>query len=257
MPAVAIVQARMGSTRLPGKVLRPLNGRPLLAQVVARLRVAPGVDRVVIATSDLPADDAIAQLAKVEGVACFRGSELDVLHRFTQAARAHDADPVLRVTADCPLVDPGIVGKLIAMFRQGDYDHVGVATGAGALHSKEARYPDGLDAECFSRASLERAHREATHALDREHVTPYIWRNKDIFKTALLTAPIDRSDLRLTVDTEADLEIMSEIYKALDRPGSVFGLDDVLRFLSERPLLARGNAALIGKEQYEQIWKVE
>lgn len=254
---LAIVQARMGSTRLPGKVLRPLAGRPMLAQIVRRVRACPSIARVVVATSDRPGDDEIRRLSAAEGIECFSGSEVDVLDRFYQAASAFAGDPVVRITGDCPLVDPGLLERLIALFAGGGYDHVGVATGAGAALLDDGRYPDGLDAECFRFSALERAWREATSAPDREHVTPYIWRHPDLFACGRLTSPIDYSALRWTVDNEADFALVADIYRALDGPERIFLMDDVLRYLADHPQAAAVNAEFIGREGYLDVWQRE
>jgi spore coat polysaccharide biosynthesis protein SpsF len=251
----AIVQARMGSTRLPGKVLRPLAGRPMLVRIVDRVRACPAVSRVIVATSDRDGDEPIRQLCAAEQIDCFAGSEHDVLDRFYSAALSFHGDPLIRITADCPLVDPTLLAKLVALFDGGGYDHAGVATGAGALFLGEGRYPDGLDAECFSFAALERAWREATSPQDREHVTPYIWRNVDRFRCGQLTSPTDYSQLRWTVDNEADFDLIARVYDALYRPGAVFGMEDVLQYLAAHPELAATNEAFIGKEGYLDVWQ--
>ena len=251
----AIIQARMGSSRLPGKVLRPLAGRPMLGRIVDRVRACPAIARVVVATSDRDGDDPIRRFCETSQIDCFAGSELDVLDRVYRAAVMYAGDPLIRITADCPLVDPALLTRLVALFAEGGYDHVGVATGAGALFLGQGRYPDGLDAECFSVAALERAAREATSAPDREHVTPYIWRQKDLFRCGQLTSPVDYSQLRWTVDNEADFDLIARIYSALDAPGRVFGMDDVLRYLAAHPELAAANDAFIGKEGYLDIWQ--
>ncbi len=253
--ATAIIQARMGSTRLPGKVLRPLAGRPMLARIVDRIRACPEVTRVVVATSDREGDEPIRRLCAAEGIDCFAGSEQDVLDRFYQAAAQFGGYPLIRITADCPLVDPGLLSKLVALYGEGGYDHAGVATGAGAIFLGQGRYPDGLDAECFSAAALERAWREATSPQDREHVTPFIWRQKDLFRIGQLMSDVDYSQLRWTVDNEADFELIARIYDALYRPDRVFGMDDVLQFLAAHPELAATNEAFVGKEGYQDIWQ--
>ena len=245
----------MGSTRLPGKVLRPLAGAPTLIRIVERVRACAAIGNVVVATSDRDADEPIRRLCATEGIGSFAGSELDVLDRFYRAAGRFHGDPLIRITADCPLVDPGLLAKLVALFASGEYDHVGAATGAGALFLGQGRYPDGLDAECFSLAALERAWREATSPQDREHVTPYIWRHKDLFRCGQLTSPIDYSRLRWTIDNEADYALIVRIYDALHRPDGAFGMDDVLRYLAAHPELAATNEGFIGKEGYLEVWQ--
>jgi spore coat polysaccharide biosynthesis protein SpsF len=179
-----------------------------------------------------------------------------VLDRFYQAAVFYKADPVIRITGDCPFLDPDVVERLIAFYSTGDYDHTGVAAGAGALRLEGGRFPDGLDAECFSFASLERAWREAAHPLDREHVTPYIWRNRHLFRCALLASQKDYSDLRWTVDNEEDFTLVSRVYEALYDERKPFLMADILQYLSDNPDLAESNRHFIGKERYAEIWSV-
>jgi spore coat polysaccharide biosynthesis protein SpsF len=251
----AIVQARMGSTRLPGKVLRTLAGRPMLLRIVDRLHACPAVVNVVVATSDRDGDEPIRQLCAAQQIDCFAGSEHDVLDRFYRAAVAFQGDPLIRITSDCPLVDPGLLAKLIAFFQEGGYDHAGVAAGAGAQFLGQGRYPDGLDAECFTFAALERSWREATSPPDREHVTPYIWRHRDLFRCGALTSPVDYSRLRWTVDNEADFGLIAQIYEALDRDGEPFGMQDVLRYLAAHPGIAATSEGFIGQEGYLDVWQ--
>ena len=254
MRTVAIIQARMGSTRLPGKVLLPIMGKPMLWHIVHRMQTARRIEAIVVATSTNPADNKIADFAGQHGLLCFRGSEHDVLDRYYQAAKEFRADSVVRITGDCPLVDPELVSCLIEMYEQGSYDHVGIAAGAGAIFMDGGRFPDGLDAECFRFAALERAWREATEAGDREHVTPYLWRVAGRFRTGLLKAERDYSHLRWTVDTEADLCLVRQVYEALYTEGRIFLMADVLSFLDNHPDLGTANEGLIGKEGYMQVW---
>ena len=244
----------MGSTRLPGKVLRPILGRPMLWHIVERLKAAPGVASVLVATSDRPGDEPIRAFCRDESIACFAGSEMDVLDRFYRAAVQQGGDPLLRITGDCPLVDPDLIVRLLAMYNSGRWDHVAVATGAGAVFLEGGRFPDGLDAECFGFAVLERAWREATEPTDREHVTPYIWRNKDLFRSELLRSDVDYSTMRWTVDNEEDFTLVAAIYEALYRPGRPFGMQDVLGWLAANPAVAAGNRAFLGHEGYEALW---
>ena len=254
MSTVAIIQARMGSTRLPGKVLKPLAGRPMLWHIVNRVQASPGVDSVMIATSIRPENDVIREFCAQEKIACHSGSEEDVLDRFHNAAKIANAATVLRLTADCPLADPDLIGRLVADYRAGNYDHMSVATGAGSIRETQPRFPDGLDCEVFPFAVLERAWREATKQPDREHVTPYIWRNGNLFKLGKLFADTDLSQMRLTVDRPEDFEVITQIYAALYRPDRHFILKDVLAFLAANPKLKALNESGIGHEGYEKLW---
>ncbi len=257
MKPVAIIQARMGSTRLPGKVLKPILGRPMLWHIVHRLRFVHGLQNVVVATSDMPQDEPIRQFCHAANISCFSGSESDVLDRFYQAARQFQGDPLIRITGDCPFVDPKIITELLNLYQKSGADHAGVATGAGAIHLEGGRFPDGLDAECIRFSALEKAWREATAASDREHVTPYIWRNKKMFRCVVLKGQDDYSHLRWTVDNESDFQLVTKVYEHLFRDEKPFLMEDILRFLDRHPEIADLNKAFIGREGYQKLWNEE
>jgi spore coat polysaccharide biosynthesis protein SpsF len=242
---MAFIQARMGSTRLSGKVLESLAGQPALTRIVERLRAVPAIDEVVVLTTDAPRDDAIVELCRREGVRWWRGSEQDVLDRYHQAAQALGAERVVRVTADCPLVDPEVVGRLIDMaLALPGCDYASVATGAIGREHGYRRYPDGLDAETFTTATLATAWREAVDPYEREHVTPFIWRRPERFGVAVLEAETDLGEERWTIDYAADLALVKELYDRLQRDGrEPFGFRDVLDVLDREPGLRALNAA--------------
>ncbi len=244
----------MGSTRLPGKVMKPLVGHPMLWHILDRLRRAPGVASVGVATSDRPGDEPLRAFCRDAGVPVFAGDERDVLDRFYRAAVAFGGDPVIRVTADCPFVDPELVGRLLAMYQSGEYDHLGVGTGAVAFRWQGPRFPDGLDAECIRFAALERAHREATEPSDREHVTPYLYRVAGRFRTGILGGERDLGQLRWTVDHPADFDVVQKVYEALWRPERPFLMNDILAFFAAHPELGAANAEFVGKEGYREVW---
>ncbi len=238
MRTVAIVQARMGSTRLPGKVLADLDGRPLLALVLERTAAAPGLDAVAVATPDLPRDDAIAGFCAGENVACVRGSETDVLDRYHRAAAELHADVVVRITADCPLIDPEVVGRLLALRTDQQLDYAGNAT--GALPPGRHRFPDGLDCEVFTAATLDRAWRESTDPADREHVTLFMGRD-DRLRRGVLEAEHDFGNERWTVDHPDDLALVRAIVERLGRRA---GYREILQLLEREPELRQINAGL-------------
>lgn len=205
-PVVAIVQARLGSTRLPGKVLLDVAGRPMLARVLERLARARGLDRVVVATTDLARDGPLVDWCRAEGWAVHRGSEQDVLARYQAAAAAEGAGTVVRVTSDCPLVDPAVVDAVVAALQREGADY--------ASNVQEPRtFPRGLDAEAFTAAALARADREDRDPARREHVTPYLRLHPGLFRVAAVRAPEDHADLRWTVDTPEDLELVRTVYR--------------------------------------------
>jgi spore coat polysaccharide biosynthesis protein SpsF len=206
MRIIAIIQARMGSSRLPGKVLLDLGGTTVLARVVNRLRRANLIDDIVVATTDRAPDDAIVAECLRLKVRSFRGSENDVLDRYYQAARTHAADVIVRITSDCPAIDSELVDETIDAFERqhGDY----------ASNSMTRTYPRGLDAEVFTLAAIERAWREARQAYEREHVTPYFYEHPELFRLVSQQGHTDYSQYRWTLDTIQDLELLRALYAA-------------------------------------------
>lgn len=257
MCAHVIIQARMGSTRLPGKVLREILGKPMLGHIIERVSRSPGVKRVIVATSDLPMDEPIRAYCTQLNIPVYAGDERDVLDRFYKSAVNFGSDPIIRITGDCPLADPEVIGRLLALYTAGGYDHIGVAAGAGAMFLEGRHFPDGLDAECFSFAALQQAWREATSPEDREHVTPYIWRNKALFRCGNLWADTDYGQLRCTVDNMEDFEFITRIYTALYQVDKPFLLADVLRYIELNPELAEMNRSFVGQEGYLKVWQLK
>lgn len=204
MKTVAIVQARMGSTRLPGKVLKNLAGKPVLQRVIERLRQAKGLDAIWVATTNLPADAAVMKLCGPLDVPVFAGSENDVLDRYVQTARLAEADVIARVTADCPLIDPEVADAVLGHFQ---------AATPAADYAWNDGYPRGLDAEVFGRTTLERAWREDKNPAWREHVTAYIHRHPEIFRLLPLRCEGDFSSERWTVDTPEDFQLVEKIWQ--------------------------------------------
>ncbi len=257
---VAIIQARMGSTRLPGKVLIPILGRPMLLYIVERLRLVKEIDEVVVATSERPDNDAIRNFCKEHDVKCFSGSENNVLDRFYKAAKENRADVLVRVTGDCPLIDPDLVRKVVKEFlSKKKYDLFSIATGAGASEEKfnGYRYPDGLDAEVFSFEALETAWKDAKEQLEIEHVTPFIWLRPQRFKVDLFRSKTDYSKMRWVVDNEDDFKVIELIYNALYKKKPDFGIREVLDFFKQHPELLEKNSHFIGEEGYQEFWKVK
>jgi spore coat polysaccharide biosynthesis protein SpsF len=253
MKTVAIIQARMGSNRLPGKVLMPIMGKPMLWHIVHRVRAVPSIDEVVVAVPDGPVDESLRQFCATNDIASFSGSELDVLDRYYQAAQAYGADPVLRITADCPLVDPELIENLIALYWSNSYDYAAVAAGADAHRLEDGCFPDGMDAECFSFASLKQAWKEAQDPRDREHATRFIWRRKGLFRCTKLMADQKYPPMRLTVDHPQDLEVASRIYEKLFCENKIFHLSDVVDLLSREPEIIKPNEHLVEGQHYRAV----
>lgn len=247
MKIVAIVQARMSSSRLPGKTLADLNGRPMLVRLVERLRRSKSLQAITVATSNDPTDDPIAALCGDLNVACYRGSLNDVLDRFYQAALFSRATAVVRITADCPLADPGVVDLVVREFLDKGYDYVS--------NVDPPTFPDGLDTEVFSMSGLERVWKEAILKSDREHVTPYFRKHPELFSQGNIANPEDLSRLRWTVDEPKDLQFVRRIY---DRLGNRdFGMQEVADLLMREPELAGINAEIVRNEGYMKSLKQE
>ena len=238
--AVVIVQARMGSSRLPGKVLLDLAGAPMLDRVLARCAAIPGVDEVVVATSELPGDDPLADHVRARGFRCFRGSESDVLSRYAGAARMAEADIVMRVTSDCPLLSPAVSGRVLAALRDADggLDYVS--------NAQTRSYPRGLDTEVFTAASLYGADAEATLERDREHVTPYLYLEPGRFRIGGVADSQDRSDLRWTVDTADDLAMVRALVAAAGDPMAAY--ETLLSTCDRHPEIVALNATIQQKQ---------
>ena len=236
MRIVAIIQARMGSTRLPGKVLMNLDGRTVLARVFERVSRFKSIQSVVVATSTNRENDDIAAECARLGVSCVRGSENDVLDRYVQAARKHKAEAIVRITADCPLIDPEVSDSVVKEFLRQHADY--------ASNVFPRTYPRGLDTEVFTRDALEQAWEESTEPHQREHVTPYLYEHPQIFQMASTQAEADYSFHRWTLDTPEDMELIRTIYARF--PGSAhFTWREVLEALEREPKLVASVAQAV------------
>lgn len=249
MRTVAIVQARMGSTRLPGKVMRPIGGKPMIDLLIARLQRASSIDHIVVATSSQPENRPLVDHLRQSGIDCFEGSETDVLERFHLAAKSANADVVVRITGDCPLVDPALVDAVVDRLESSGVDY--------ASNVSPPTYPDGLDVEAFTFAALERAATSATSPHDREHVTPFL-RNGNGFSSAGIANDEDLSSLRWTVDELADFRVVERVFSHFgDRE---FDWRDVLSLRRDAPQLFSGNTHLTRNEGTsmgtgQKLWK--
>jgi len=242
MKVGAIIQARVSSTRLPGKVLMDLLGKTVLERVVERVKAAKLVKDVVVATTLNKEDDGIESLCEKVPVKYFRGSENDVLDRFYQAAKYYQIENIVRITADCPLMDPRIIDKVTKLHLEGQADYT--------ANIIEETYPDGEDVEVFTFAALTKAWENASLQSEREHVTSYIRNNAGLFKIVNLRHESDLSDYRWTLDEKTDYEFIKFIYSSLYKGNNDFGLNEVVEFLKSHPEASKINQNIGRNEGY-------
>ncbi len=235
MPKVGIIiQARMGASRLPGKVLKDLGGKPVLWHMVERCKHSKLANAVIVATSTEKADDAINQFCQSNNIEVYRGSQLDVLNRFASCAKEYELDVVVRITADCPLIDPAVIDGCIKMFLEGNADYV-----SNVLNRN---FPRGLDCEIFSAEALSSANENANLPAEREHVTLYIIKNG---KTLTYEMPENLlGDFRLTLDEEKDYEMLSLIYNKFYEQNKIINAAEVITFLKQHPEIATINSTI-------------
>jgi spore coat polysaccharide biosynthesis protein SpsF len=245
---VTVIQARTGSSRLPGKILLPAAGRPLLAHLIERVKRAESVGTVVLATTIDPADGILEELGRLLGVETCAGHPTDCLDRHVQAARLLEADAVVKIPSDCPLIDPAVIDRVLSMFLQDPerYDYV------GNLHPES--YPDGNDVEIMSRRALETAWKEAVRSHEREHTTPFLWDQPDRFRlgSCLWERGLDLSRVhRWVLDYPEDYQLIRTIYERLYSVRPEFEMDDILDLLAREPELAAVNRRHIGRRWYD------
>ena len=241
---VGILQARLSSSRLPGKVLKPILGEPMLARQIERLKRSRTLERLIVATSTEPEDEAVAEAARLCGIDAHCGALDDVLDRIYQAAAPHEPVLIVRLTGDCPLADWNIVDQVVDFARQGDFDY--------ASNTLNPTWPDGLDVEVLKFNALECAWKEARLVTEREHVTPFLYNHPERFKLGNLENDRDLSGLRWTVDEPEDFDFVTQIYTALYPANSAFTSDDILTYLSENPEIVAINASIERNEGYAQ-----
>lgn len=223
-----IIQARMGSTRLPGKVLMDIGGKTVLNHVVERISQCKNIDDIIIATTTLSKDDLIVKEAEKIGCKYYRGSEDNVLNRYYEAATYNRSDVIIRITSDCPLIDSKLVDEMLYFYMENNFDMV---TNASPDNNNNRTYPRGLDTEIFSYNMLKKAKENATKTYQREHVTPYLYEN--ITNIFYYKNPIDYSKYRFTLDTPEDLILIKEIYKRLYIEENNFYLEDIIKVMEK------------------------
>lgn len=241
---LGIIQARSSSTRLPGKVLLPLLGKPMITRQLERIARSTLLDKMIVATSTDRSDDPLAELVEALGYECHRGSLNDVLDRFHSAALPYHADHIVRLTGDCPLIDPVIIDRTIACHLEGGYDYT--------TNAFDPTFPDGLDVEIFRSELLTTAWHEASLPSQREHVTPYMHQNPERFRIGKYKQEQDLSHLRWTVDEPADFELVTGIYQGIypDKPD--FLMKDVLAWLRAHPEHGKVNSQFERNEGYKK-----
>ncbi|MCP4049672.1 MAG: acylneuraminate cytidylyltransferase [bacterium] len=235
--ATAVIQARMGSTRLPGKVLMEVNGVPLLKYQIDRVRKAETIADIIVATTTSEIDDFIVDFCDSNEIKCFRGSENDVLDRYYQCAKQYNLKNIVRLTADCPLSDPQVIDGVVNLFLQDKLDYA-----VNTVPVDTSTFPDGFDVEVFTMEALEKAHQKCSDTNYREHVTFYFWKDDNGFKTGQLINDKDYSKYRLTVDYPEDFEVVDYIFNELEKR-RIFGhMDDVIEILEAAPEIKEKNS---------------
>ncbi len=246
---LGIVQARLSSTRLPGKVLKPILGKPMLWHMLDRLKNSRLIDKLIAATSNRPDDTELAEACEQYGIDCFRGSLNDVLDRFYHASRSLSAETVVRLTGDCPLIDVDVVDRVIDLFQSSPCDY--------ATNTNPPTFPDGLDVEVISMTALETVWHEANLPSEREHVTPYIRKHPDRFRCLNLTHETDLSGMRWTVDEPEDFELVTKLYEALYPDNPDFNMRDVVQYLKLHPELSALNMGFERNEGLSRSLKTD
>jgi len=245
MKTGAIIQARMSSTRLPGKVLLPLAGKPALLHTIERLQQSEHIDEIIVATSENKNDDVLEKFCLENKIPVYRGSEDDVLLRYYECAGLFTLDTVVRITGDCPVIDPDIVDRSIEKLKSGRFDYI------NNIGDKRT-FIHGLDTEVFTFAALDKAHNECENKLEREHVTLFIRNNPRFFKLGYISAEKDycRPDIRATLDTEEDYMFLRAIFDELYPQNNIFKTKDIIELLNKKPYLRYINKNIIQKKQF-------
>ena len=239
----AIIQARMGSTRLPGKIMLPVLDKPVLEHLIDRVRKSSNIDEIIIATSDNKSDDIIEIFCKTQKIKCFRGSEKDVLLRYFEAAKKFSIDTIVRLTSDTPLLDPKVIDKVILKYNESEYDFV------SNVFPLPRTYPDGYNVEIFSMEILKQVNYEAVKPSDREHVTTFITMQPDKFKKYRVDSEKDFSKYRFNLDYKEDFELIKVVLEKLNKKTD---LKDIINLLDEHPEILKLNSHI---KPYENILK--
>ena len=238
-----IIQARTRSERLPNKVLKEIENLPMICHIINRVKKAKNIDQIILATSNTDTDKILLDIAKKFKIIGFAGDEKDVLDRFYNAAIIYAANPIVRITGDCPLVDPILLDKMVEFYQANDYDYMS--------NTIERTFPDGLDIEIFSSEVLKISNKEAKWLSEREHVTPYILKNQNDFRIYNYKNKQNLSNLRWCVDEEDDLIMVKRIFQEM-KPNQFFSTDDVLKIILEKPDISKINSGIATNEGYKK-----
>jgi spore coat polysaccharide biosynthesis protein SpsF len=235
MKTVATIEARMTSSRLLGKVMLPILGRPMLELLIERLKRARWIDRIIVATTENSTDDVVEALTRRLGIGCFRGSEEDVLDRVLRAALSEDADIIVEITGDCPLIDPGVIDRLVEIYQSNSFDYVS--------NTLKTTFPNGLDTQVFSTRVLQEVSDFTQDPADREHVSLYIYEHPERYSLHNVESGLSEKywDMRLTVDTIEDFQLITKIYERLYPSNPAFNLQDIVDLLEREPELMEIN----------------
>ena len=243
----AIIQARMGSRRFPGKILKKVDGIPLLKTQCERVKKSRVLNKIIVATSDVPQDDVVEAFCLENEIECFRGEENDVLSRYYQCAKKNDVDVIVRMTADCPLVDTEIIDEVVRIYLEKNVDYA-----SNTVPVESSTFPDGCDVEVFSFKALEKAYQNCRDLHDREHVTFYFWKHGNGFKTAQLTRKPDLSGYRFTVDYPDDFEVIEFVLNELDRRNIFGSLKEIVGIIEDNQQIKEKNSRFSSGMGWEQ-----
>jgi spore coat polysaccharide biosynthesis protein SpsF len=236
-----IIQARTNSQRLPKKVLLKISCLPIIVHIINRIKKSNYLEQIILTTSDRPHDKILSDIANDNQIIHFQGNELDVLDRFYHTAKKYNADPIIRITGDCPLIDPILIDKMIKFFLENDYDYVS--------NTIDRTFPDGLDVEIFTFNALKKAFLESKWTSEREHVTPYIIKNPKLFKIFNYTNDVNLSNFRWCLDEDSDYKMLQKIFQEFE-PNTIFSTKDILELLQKKPDISKINSGISTNEGY-------
>ena len=240
----AIIQARMSSTRLPGKIMTVFSGNTLLGHIIERISHSKYISRIIVATTENPADDELVKWLEMKAIEYFRGNESDVLNRYFEAAKIAGVSHIARITSDDPFKDPQVIDEVARLYFDESLDF--------AYNNKPPTFAEGLDTEIFSFQALSRAESNARDPFEREHVTQHFYRNAEKFKQKNLKSDLDFSHLRWTIDTEQDLLMTKLVYENLYKTGQIFLAKDILKLIEKNPQIAAINQHAKRSDMYKK-----